>query len=200
MTRLRILALAALALASLSTPHADAPRASAFHPVRTRATAPPSAAVEAVRARLARHATALTPREQSDLAATIVRESERNGVPVELVIAVMHVESRFHAFARSDKGALGLMQVMPATGAEIAPGVGVDWRGPQTLFDPHANVRLGVAYLAWLHRRFGDLDVVLTAYNAGPGAVSQRLREGRPLPERYARDVLTIYGARRPAS
>jgi len=201
MSRVRTVALVVSALACLSWPRPEPPSAAA--PRRQRAAHAAQAAsptVVAVRARIARYATALTPREQSDLAAVIVRESARHGVPVDLVIAVMHVESRFHAFARSDKGALGLMQVMPATGAEIAAGAGVDWHGPRTLFDPEQNVRLGVAYLAWLERRFDDLPAVLAAYNAGPGAVASRLRQGRPLPAQYARDVLTIYGARRPGS
>jgi soluble lytic murein transglycosylase-like protein len=202
MRRLSVLALAALALASLSFPaHAPSSRRTQRAPLRAAAGVPaPFEAVTAVQARLARHATALTPREQRALAETIVRESRRNDVPVELVIAVMHVESRFHAFARSSKGALGLMQVLPSTAEEIAARAGVDWRGPGTLFDPEANVRLGIAYLAWLARRYGDLDVVLAAYNAGPGAIENRLRTGQPLPVRYARDVLDVYGAARPRS
>jgi soluble lytic murein transglycosylase-like protein len=201
MSRVRTVALVVLALACLSWPRPEAPAADAPRPRReARAALPPSPAVEAVRARIARHAIGLTPREQNHLAAVIVREAARHGLPVELVIAVMHVESRFHAFARSDKGALGLMQVMPATGAEIAAGAGVDWHGPRTLFDPEQNVRLGVAYLAWLERRFDDLPAVLTAYNAGPGNVAGRLRRGESTDGRYARDVLTVYGARRPGS
>jgi soluble lytic murein transglycosylase-like protein len=201
MSRIRSIALVVFALACLSSPRAERSAPEFARPARAaQRAAAPAADVEAVRARIARYATALTPREQSDLAAVIVRESTRQGVPVDLVIAVMHVESRFHAFARSDKGALGLMQVMPATGAEIAAGAGVDWHGPRTLFDPEQNVRLGVAYLAWLERQFGDVHAVLTAYNAGPGTVAGRLRRGESTDGRYARDVLTVYGARRPGS
>jgi soluble lytic murein transglycosylase-like protein len=200
--RLPTLALAALALASLSFPAPTAPaRVPPRAAPRVAAEVPaPFEEVAAVGARLARHATALTRVEERALAETIVREARRNGLPVALVIAVMHVESRFHAFARSSKGALGLMQVLPSTAEEIAASAGVDWSGPRTLFDPEANVRLGIAYLAWLVRRYGELDVVLAAYNAGPGAIEARLRAGQPLPARYARDVLDAYGAARPRS
>jgi soluble lytic murein transglycosylase len=152
--------------------------------------------VAQVRSHLARQRTGLVRSEVAALSHTIVEEARRHELPVDLVLAVMHVESRFHAFAVSPVGALGIMQILPATGQELAAQHGVAWSGPQTLFDPEANVRLGVAYLKWLKSRYGSIDVALAAYNWGPGRIDRKLRAGRPVPAGYASDVLAIYRSR----
>lgn len=155
------------------------------------------ASVERVAAHLARyaHRTGLTDRELQVLAETIVSESRRHGLEPSLVLAVMHVESRYDTFAVSNKDALGLMQILPSTGEWLAPQVGVEWLGPQTLFDPIVNVRLGVAYLRQLLNRYdGSVATALAAYNWGPGHIDGRLRRGIPLPTVYAQLVLGAYG------
>lgn len=160
---------------------------------------PVDASVEQVAAHLARyaHRTGLTERELGVLAETIVTESRRHGLDPSLVLAVMHVESRYDTFAVSHKDALGLMQILPSTGAWLAPQAGVEWLGPHTLFDPIANVRLGVAYLRQLLDRYdGKVATALAAYNWGPGHIDGRLRRGVPLPTVYAKLVLGAYGER----
>ena len=108
---------------------------------------------------------------------------------------VIHIESHYDAFAVSNKDALGLMQLLPSTGEWLAPKVGVEWLGAHTLFDPIANVRLGVAYLRQLIDRYdGSIATALAAYNWGPGHIDGRLRRGVPLPTIYARLVLGAYG------
>ena len=99
----------------------------------------------------------------------LIREAaQRNDLPVALVEAVVRVESDFNARAVSSKGARGLMQVMPATGARF--GVA----DPDHLFYPAPNISAGTAYLAWLLERYeGDIDLALAAYNAGEGAVDE---------------------------
>ena len=88
-----------------------------------------------------------------------------NGLPVDLVRAVIQVESGFDSLAQSPKGATGLMQLMPATAADL------DVRDP---YDADQNIREGTAYLRRLLDRFdGDETLALAAYNAGPEAVGR---------------------------
>jgi transglycosylase-like protein with SLT domain/uncharacterized protein DUF4124 len=95
----------------------------------------------------------------------IAEHSRTHGVRAELVKAVMQVESAFNPFARSAKGALGLMQLMPAT---------MQRYGVTNPFDPRENVRGGVAYLRHLLDRYENNEqLALAAYNAGPGAVDK---------------------------
>jgi soluble lytic murein transglycosylase-like protein len=101
----------------------------------------------------------------------LIEEHARlNGVRPELVRAVVQVESGFNPSARSSKGAMGLMQLMPATAREF---------GVRNPFNPTENVRAGVAYLRQLLDRYDDERLALAAYNAGPNAVS---RYGEQLP------------------
>lgn len=104
--------------------------------------------------------------------------SRRHGVPEDLVRAVIHVESAFDPDAESPVGARGLMQLMPATAAEM--GVG----DPS---DPAQNVDGGARYLRVLSERFGDDALVLAAYNAGPANVR---RFGGVPPFRETRDYV----------
>lgn len=96
----------------------------------------------------------------------IQKAAERHAVSPRLVEAVMRVESDFDPLVVSHKGARGLMQVMPATGERF--GVKRD-----ELFNPDRNIAAGTAYLAWLLRRYKDVDLALAAYNAGEGAVDR---------------------------
>lgn len=197
MNRLRALLLIAFATACVSA-HVPGPeRVEPPAALPALQVKPTARAVFEVRNRLNRYATGLTRKEMDELAATIVAEADRHDLPVELVLAVMHVESRFHAFAVSPVGALGLMQLLPGTGEEMAATLGVEWRGPQTLFDPTVNAKLGIAYLAWLERRYDRVDFALAAYNWGPGRIDGQLRHGRPVPRGYAHDVLSVYRGRR---
>lgn len=90
--------------------------------------------------------------------------SQRHGLEVQLVRAVVAVESCGDPDAVSRKGAVGLMQLMPATAA------GYGCANPR---DPSANVEAGCAHLAYLQRKLGDVQLALAAYNAGERAVQR---------------------------
>jgi len=195
-----LLPLAAMMLSSLScaiiapptTPVVQAePEAPAAE-----APTPPDPVVDAVREHLLDHRrrTGLTRGEIADLALTIVGEARRHRMDPALVLAVMHVESRYNAFAVSSKDAMGLMQIVPSTGEELAARLGIRWEGPHTLFDPTTNVRIGMAYLQQLRDRYDNWSTALAAYNWGPGRIDRRLSRGAPLPTIYARLVLEAYG------
>jgi soluble lytic murein transglycosylase-like protein len=129
--------------------------------------------------------------------ALVLDVSRRHALDPHLVAAVVYVESRGQARARSPKGALGMMQVMPGTGRRY--GV----QDPASLLDPATNLDTGARYLRDLLAMFpGRLDLTLAAYNAGEGAV---LRHGRRIPpyaetQAYVRSVLGRYRAARAAS
>lgn len=86
-----------------------------------------------------------------------------------LVAALIRSESHFRQSAVSRAGAIGLMQIMPKTGAWIATKIGIDEFTTSALYDPETNIHFGTWYLRYLIDRFDDVETALTAYNAGPG-------------------------------
>jgi soluble lytic murein transglycosylase-like protein len=107
-----------------------------------------------------------------DLREVVRMAAQRHSLPEALLLAVIHVESGFNPLARSPKGALGLMQIMPPTGARY--GVFSD------LTDPVKNIGVGANYLRDLLAMFrGNTALALAAYNAGEGTV---IRYGRTIP------------------
>ena len=118
----------------------------------------------------------------------ISEHATSHGVRPDLVHAVIHAESAFNPMARSIKGAMGLMQLMPATA--IAYGV-------SNAYDPVQNIRAGVAYLRSLLERYSqNEELALAAYNAGPTAVKKYGAQCR----RTAKRATTLRRfARRPA-
>jgi soluble lytic murein transglycosylase-like protein len=151
-------------------------------PLPASAPAPAASPMEGVAAiilqRVTRH-----PNVQR-FASLIEAEAKRNGLDPALVRAVVAVESAYEPAAVSSKGAIGLMQVIPATaeryGLAATPRRSVE----QQLMDPAVNVRIGTRYLSDLIERFGqDLRLALAAYNAGEGAVERYDRSIPPFPE-----------------
>jgi soluble lytic murein transglycosylase-like protein len=141
---------------SNTRPGASAPTVASY-------TVPKAEGVRATRSALAGRARAF-----DDL---IAEHSRTQGVRPDLIRAVMQVESGFNPYARSPKGAMGLMQLMPATAKQY---------GVRDAFNPTENVRAGVAYLRELLDRYqNDEALALAAYNAGPGAVD---RHGQTVP------------------
>src|SRR5690606_27569202 len=101
---------------------------------------------------------------------------DETGIDPALVLAVMREESRYQPDAISPTGALGLLQIMPDTGARLAREVGMADFAPARLLEPRTSLRLGSHYLGQLARRFGGaLAAAIASYNAGPEPVAEWL-------------------------
>ena len=116
--------------------------------------------------------------------------AQRYQVPVELVEAVVEVESNWQANAVSPKGAVGLMQLMPVTAVHF---------GVRNRFRVEENIRAGVEYLAWLMRLFrGDLRLAVAAYYTGEQPILARgLAYSSPDVYSYVAHVARLYRAKR---
>jgi soluble lytic murein transglycosylase-like protein len=135
--------------------------------------------------------TALPERERISLAHAIVQEARIHSLDPDLVMAVIEVESAGYHLAESHVGAMGLMQLLPSTGKELAGKLSIEWKGPDTLFDPIINIRLGTAYLRELADRYdGNVSTALAAYNWGPGRIDRRIRRGANVPSKYIEQVM----------
>ena len=142
---------------------------------------------------IAQYKTGLKTSYIDGLPELIVHESKKYGYDPLLLTAVIITESSFNNWARSNKGALGLMQIRPATGKELAAEVSVQWQGTPSLYNPETNIALGAYYLNKLYLHFGDLGLALEAYNHGPSRLKGYLKKGYR-PTRYSRKVFKHYG------
>ena len=112
----------------------------------------------------------------------------RYRVPLEFVAAIIDVESAWQPYAVSDKGAAGLMQLMPAAAYRF---------GVRNRFRIEENIRGGVAYLAFLMREFSDLRLVAAAYYAGERRIAKiGLKCADPDVTRYVSAVQRAYRSR----
>jgi soluble lytic murein transglycosylase-like protein len=112
-----------------------------------------------------RSTTRVSSRKSEPFEQLISTHATSQGISADLVRAVIQAESAFNPFARSVKGAMGLMQLMPATASEY---------GVANAYNPAENIRAGVTYLKSLLTRYsGNEELALAAYNAGPGAVEK---------------------------
>lgn len=133
-----------------------------------------------------------TIREFSGFPQFLVEESQRRGLDYRYVMAIIDKESEWNPRAVSPVGAVGLMQIMPATGALVAKNAGLTFEAPRgkdqlgALGDPRQNLVIGLAHLKGLMDQYGPADpaTTLRAYNRGEVTA----REHRPS-DRYAEDV-----------
>lgn len=108
-------------------------------------------------------------------------------VPVALLYAVIECESGFRENAKSSVGACGLMQLMPETYSDIRQWKGFDYTDDQ-ITEPQVNIECGTYYLSRLYKMFGDWELVIAAYNAGPGNVQSWLKN-----DEYSDDGKLVY-------
>lgn len=123
------------------------------------------------------------PADGLELVMMVRQTAERHGISPRLLEAIAQVESNFDPKAVSRDGAIGLLQVVPETaGREVYRLRGMPGH-PDTasLFQAEYNADIAAEYVAWLHRYFGQQaspEVIVAAYNAGPGRVRQCLADG----------------------
>ncbi|WP_420542858.1 lytic transglycosylase domain-containing protein [Sphingomonas naphthae] len=142
----------------------------------------------------AQEAPVAVPAAAHSFAGHVADAARRFGIPEAWIWAVMRVESRGNSRAVSRAGAMGLMQIMPATWAGLRARYGL---GPDP-FDVSDNIMAGAAYLREMHDRYGNATAMLAAYNAGPGRYDDYLSRGRPLPAEtvgYLAQLTTVAGA-----
>lgn len=139
-------------------------------------------------------ATAVTPQRTQTVCALSARWAEyyaaKYQVPVDFVMAIIDEESAWNPYAVSEKGAVGLMQLMPRTAARF---------GVRNRFLVDENIRGGVAYLAWLNQEFGgDLRLVAAAYYVGESPILiRKLDYSSADVQGYVRRVVYRYRTRR---
>jgi soluble lytic murein transglycosylase-like protein len=143
---------------------------------------------------ISRYKTGLQTNHINNLSQLIVHESKKNSLDPLLLTAVIITESSFNNWARSNRGAVGLMQIRPTTGKELATEVSVQWQGIPSLYDPETNIILGSYYLSKLFLRFGDLGLALEAYNHGPSRLKGYLKKGLR-PKHYSQKVFRNYSS-----
>ena len=108
----------------------------------------------------------------------IAEAAKRFAIPERWIRAVMAVESTGDRTARSPKGAMGLMQIMPRTWRDLRARYGLG----NNPWQPRDNILAGAAYLREMHDRYGSIAAMLAAYNAGPARYDAHLANGRALP------------------
>lgn len=132
--------------------------------------------------------------------------SKKKGLDPYLILSVIREESRFASDARSIAGAMGLMQLMPATASKLNKHAGANLKRKEDLYNPKTNILLGSYYLKQLINRFGSVPLALAAYNGGEEIVEEWLKKGNYLSidefiedipynetKNYVKKVLTSY-------
>lgn len=116
----------------------------------------------------------------------IIKWGEEYSVSPSIIASVIYAESGFNKDAKSDNGAIGLMQILPSTAKWVCGQINIDYNN-QTLFEPEKNIQIGSYYLKYLMNKFNHLNTVLASYNAGEGNVMLWL-----INSEYSNDKSTI--------
>jgi soluble lytic murein transglycosylase-like protein len=142
---------------------------------------------------LERQGTDLKDIKMEDLATVIYEEATRYNHDPKFILAMIGIESSFKNSSVSERGAKGLMQLMPYVAEGMAQELGIKWTGEHNLFDPIINVKLGVYYLSRLTDDFKHPSLALTAYNYGPSYIKNLVNRRQRVPLHYYHRVLAFY-------
>jgi soluble lytic murein transglycosylase-like protein len=142
---------------------------------------------------LEKHQTGLANVTREELAEVIYEEALRYNQDPKFILALIAIESSFDNSSVSEKGAKGLMQMMPYVAQSVAHQMGIEWTGDRTLFNPFLNVRMGIHYLSQLILDFDDLGLAVAAYNFGPTYVRDLMGRKEKLPLDFYRKLLLVY-------
>ena len=126
-----------------------------------------------------------------EMAARVDQVSRKYGVSPDMIFAVIQAESSFDPTAVSNKGAVGLMQLLPSTAREVAQELNIRWTDDSILWDPLTNIEMGTYYLRTLISRFNNVEVALAAYNQGPNRIAALQAINAALPMEYPERVFS---------
>lgn len=127
-------------------------------------------------------------------ALVIAEETARYDIDPSIILAIVAAESSFRTTVVSHKGAIGLMQLLPSTAFYMSKKVDhINIKETKELFDAETNLRLGVAYFAYLIEKTGSLEHAVIAYNYGPGNLKKAINKNAQLPKKYISSVMTHY-------
>lgn len=115
---------------------------------------------------------------RQDYSEYVEQYAKENNIDPLLVYAIIKAESNFDDDAVSNKGAMGLMQLMDETAKEVATNELMEYNSEETLYNPEKNIQIGVKYFADLKEIFGNDAIAIAAYNAGMGTVNSWIEEG----------------------
>jgi len=136
----------------------------------------------------------LTSEQAARIANIIFEESNKYQMDPLLVTSVICTESSFDLNAKSNKGAIGLMQLKPSTAEYIADMIDYDFDLRQNeLTDYQHNIVLGINYLKHLIDKFGTVEKGLIAYNIGEWKLHQKIKNGEKIPQRYYNKINEHY-------
>jgi hypothetical protein len=142
---------------------------------------------------LERHSMGLADITKEELAEAIYEEAIRYNHDPKFIVALIAIESSFRNRSVSEKGAKGLMQIMPYVAVSLAQQLGIEWSGDRTLFDPSLNIKMGSYYLRQLMLDFNDLRLALAAYNYGPTYIKGLMENRKRIPLNYYHRVVNVY-------
>lgn len=127
----------------------------------------------------------------------LIMECQKRDLDPIFVLAVIQTESRFNTYAKGSSGEIGLMQILPQTAEWIAKKYRLPWRGPNSLYDPITNIKVGITYFAHLRSQFDSrAHHYVPAYNMGPKNLRQVARTIASLGEDERRLLHGIYGSK----